>query len=118
MSNTTEVYINSLLADATYALDGETLNGITGPALKLKLNDRMTETLAEYIGNNFTVVTHVDTSDLIGSGFDATVWRDNAGKTYVSMTGSAPGTDFITDTTMALVCLTGKLPDNYKKALM
>jgi len=34
---------------------------------------------------------------VIGSGFDATVWRDNTGKTYVSMTGSTPGADFETD---------------------
>ena len=72
-----------------------------------KLEDRMTGTLAEYIGSNFTVVTHKDTSDIIGSGFYATVWRDEAGKIYVSMTGSVPGADFITDADLTITGVAG-----------
>jgi len=34
-------------------------------------------------------VTHEENSDILDSGFDATVWRHNStGQTYVSMTGS------------------------------
>ncbi len=48
-------YINALLADATYALDDTTTDGLTSAQLEAKLKERMTPTLAEYIGNNFKV---------------------------------------------------------------
>ncbi len=95
-----EAYINALLADATYALKSDTPNGYNKGDLINLLNTRMTPTLANFIGTNFEAVTHIDTSDipLIGSGFDATVWRgvagEYAGKTYVTMTGSEGVSDF------------------------
>jgi hypothetical protein len=46
----------------------------------------MTPTLATYIGDNFAVVTHLETADALESGFDATVWKNNAtDKQTVSM---------------------------------
>ena len=90
-------YINALLADATYALKSGTPNGLNGDDLKVALEKRMTPTLAKYIGDNFTVVTHIETSEYINNGFDATVWKDEAGNTYVSMQGTTGLADWITD---------------------
>jgi len=101
MSTIFQTYINALLADATYALgnlnQGD-LTGATGDRLAEYLSERMTPILAQYIGENFTVLTHIETSDALGSGFDATVWRDKAGKTYVSMQGTTGLGDILTDT--------------------
>jgi hypothetical protein len=102
MSDIHNAYINALLADATYALDLNGLEGLKDDDLFKKLQSRMTDTLADYISKNFFVVTHVENGDVFGSGFDATVWqgKDNtefAGKTYVSMQGTTGLGDFITD---------------------
>lgn len=75
-------FINALLADAAYVDD---LN--TGRNLATVLAPRLTPTLAQYLADNFVVVTQKLTNDLTESGFDATVWRgkDNtpdAGKVY------------------------------------
>ena len=101
MTTIHDAYINALLADATYAINSDVLsstNLATFPALRT----RMTPTLATFIGDNFYVATHIDTSDnpLLGSGFDVTVWRGSAntefaGKTYVSFTGSEDLADFV-----------------------
>ena len=57
----------------------------------------MTPALAVYIAANFEVASSINTSDipLIGSGFDATVWRGKTGtefacQTFVSMPGTEP----------------------------
>ena len=92
-----ESFINALLADATYALKQNGLEGKKGVELEKLLKARLTDTLAEFIGDNFTVVTHKETNDAFGSGFDATVWKDKSDKTYVSMTGSTPEADFLAD---------------------
>lgn len=105
MNNIFQIYINALLADATYALgdpDQGNLTGATGAKLVGFLSQRMTPTLAQYIGDNFTVVTHVETGDFFGSGFDATVWRDKAGNVYLSMQGTAGPADFLTDIDLTL----------------
>ncbi len=47
-------YVNALLADATYALDESASDGFTKDKLIEAITKRMTPTLAEYIGNNFT----------------------------------------------------------------
>ena len=97
MSTINESYINALLSDATYALDDKIYGGEPGSVITAKLENRMTPTLAKYIGDNFTVVTHVESGDVLETGFDATVWRDKAGKTYVSMRGSEGLADFLSD---------------------
>jgi Ca2+-binding RTX toxin-like protein len=57
----------------------------------------MTPTLANFIGENFTVVTHMETNDKYQSGFDATIWRDRQGNIYVSMQGTTGIGDITTD---------------------
>ena len=103
MTSILEIYKNALLADSTYALEDDGIANVTGPALERLLGKRMTPTLAKYIGDNFTVVTHVETNDVGSSGFDATVWRENAtGKVSVSMQGTAGLADFLVDADLAL----------------
>ena len=98
MNTNFDAYKNALLADATYALTIDNWNNRTGEAVETELKERMTPTLAKYIGENFTVVTHIETPDVGTSGFDATVWRENAsGKLYVSMQGTKGASDFLTD---------------------
>lgn len=106
MNNITDAFINALLADATYALE---LDGFASSssasdrkALVGLLSDRMTPTLAEYIGNNFTVIDHFESDDVWGSGFDATVWKRNDGKIYVTMQGTTGLGDFLTDADLTL----------------
>lgn len=103
MSNLKDAYINALLADATYALGDLTTNGMAGTELEAALRDRMTPALAAYISENFIVVTHIETNDtLVGSGFDATVWRDRSGQLYVSMQGTTGYGDLVTDIDLAI----------------
>jgi hypothetical protein len=97
-----DAYINALLADATYALDVRVSDNMDRSDLLAKLTTRMTLAQATYIADNFTMVTHIDSSDtpVLGSGFDATVWQGKtdtpyAGKTFVSMTGTEGLVDFI-----------------------
>ncbi|MDL2336353.1 MAG: calcium-binding protein, partial [Pseudomonadota bacterium] len=101
MNTIQEAYWNALLADATYALDTNAEN-VSGGPLILRLRERMTEPVATYIAANFSLVTHIETGDVTGSGFDATVWRRNDGKLYVSMQGTEGLQDFLTDTQLAL----------------
>jgi hypothetical protein len=96
-------YRNAFLADATYALKRDGIDGLKGDDLAGLLSERMTPTLAKSIGDKFTVVSHIESNDVVGSGFDATVWRENAsGKLYVSMQGTEGLQDFITDRNLAL----------------
>jgi hypothetical protein len=96
MATIHEAYINALLADATY-VDG-LIDGLTGGRLEDKLKIRMTPTLAAYIGKNFEVVTHIESNDVVGSGFDATVFKRLIdGQVFVSMQGTSGLQDFITD---------------------
>ena len=73
MTTINNAYTNALLSDATYALEINRPNGYNSDELNAlqSLKERMTPTLAEYIGANFTVVTHKETNDAFGSGFDA-----------------------------------------------
>ena len=84
MSNFYGFYLNALLADSTYALNEDVINGISGSALGELLLKRMTRPLSGFIANNFSIVTHVEADDVTGSGFDATVWKGEDGKLYVS----------------------------------
>ncbi len=101
MTTINDAYINALLADATYALNGLVVNGTTGGDLKPLLAVQMTDPIARYISDNFTVVTHIETDDVLGSGFDATVWRKSDGKLYVSMQGTTGAQDFLADVQLA-----------------
>ncbi|ODS22975.1 hypothetical protein AB835_11265 [Candidatus Endobugula sertula] len=91
METINHTYINALLADAAYV---EKLNEADNPgALVTALTGRMTIDLAEFIADNFTVLTQEDNNQDGGSSFDSTVWKGNAGtayadQVYVSMRGS------------------------------
>ena len=103
MPTINDALVNAFLADATYALGQGVPDGITGGTLKSLLQDRMTLTLAEYVAGNFTMVTHIETDDVSGSGFDATVWRRNSDdKVFVSMQGTEGFADFLVDGDLTL----------------
>ena len=95
MTKIANTYINALLADATYvSLLSEPLSSSGNQSL---LGSRMTPELAKYIADNFEVASAIDTPDipLLGSGFDATVWRGRAGtefagQVFVSTRGTEP----------------------------
>ncbi|PAU51528.1 hypothetical protein BZL41_26685 [Pseudomonas sp. PIC25] len=91
-----KTYWNALLADATYALDSP-VEDLSGADLVNALRFRMTEPVASYIAKQFSVVSHIETDDVTGSGFDATVWKGEDGKLYVSTQGTAGLQDFLTD---------------------
>lgn len=102
MTTLGESFVNALLADASYVDD--LVVGATGAVLSGKVAGRMTPTLAEFIGENFTVVTQVTG---LASSFDAVVWRGNAntpyaGQVYVSMRGTQESQDFVEDANLAL----------------
>ena len=64
----------------------------------------MTDELAKYVGDNFSVVTQVGG---LASSFDATVWRGNAGTpyaglVYVSMRGTQESQDLVEDANLAV----------------
>ena len=104
MATIQQTYIYALLADATYA-DNLT-DGDFGTTLEGRLSLRMTPTLAKFIGDNFEVVSHVESGDGVGSGFDATAWRGRAGtpyagQLYVSMQGTSGLADFLADADLA-----------------
>lgn len=76
MSAIFQTYTNALLADATYALgkaEQGDVTGATSDRLTGYLSERMTPILAKYIGDNFTVVTHIETPDV---GVDCSVGSD------------------------------------------
>lgn len=103
MNSINDAFVNALLADAAYV--HELPSGSSGAQLKALLSNRMTDSLADYIGQNFTVVTQIETdpTPLLGSSFDATIWRNNkSGKLYVSMRGTQQVEDFIVDADLAL----------------
>lgn len=103
MTSIANTFINGLLADATYALKRNGIDGLAGADLSGLLNERMTPTLAKYIGDNFTVVSHIETDDFLASGFDATIWKENStGKLFVSMQGTLGAGDFLADVQLAL----------------
>jgi len=108
MTTINDTYINALLADAAYVDD--LLTGMTGAQLTSRLADRLTQPLAKYVGDNFTVVTQESKDGLLESSFDATVWRGNAdtayaGQVYVSMRGTQELMDFVNDGDLAALDL-------------
>lgn len=96
MTTIQDAYWNAFFADATYALE-DNFTDVSGGDLVNLLTARMTNPVATYIANNFSMVTHIETDDTSGSGFDATVWRRADGKLYVSMKGTEGLQDFLSD---------------------
>ena len=73
MTTVQDAYTNALLADAAYVAG--LADGLAGVALFEKPQERMTDVLAGYISTNVSVVSHIESVDVAGSGFDATVSR-------------------------------------------
>lgn len=103
MPSINDSFVNALLADACYV--------DINPAIDLseQLSTRMTPLLAQWIEDNFTVASTINTPDDVvsGAGFDAVVWRGKpntpfSGQLYVSLRGTEPGADFLTDLNLAL----------------
>ena len=99
MNTIYQAKINALLADAAYVdvtwqMNAEDIRGALG-------EKRLTSTQAEFVATNFEVASAINTSDwpILGSGFDATVWRGRAGtefagQVFVSPRGTElPGVD-------------------------
>jgi Ca2+-binding RTX toxin-like protein len=78
-------FINAVLADSCY-VDGLS-SGMTDASLKVMLRARLSEKLAEFVGDHFVVVNqYVDPGS---SGFSVTVFQDKlSGQRYVSMRGT------------------------------
>ncbi|MEI2614470.1 MAG: hypothetical protein V9G21_05360 [Methylotenera sp.] len=70
------IYINALLADASYV----DLNNVTDFQLKANLTARLTQPLADFITANFKVLNQQPDSLLVG--FSATVWKGKTGTDY------------------------------------
>ena len=82
------------------------VDGLQGDKLAEALSPRLTPSLAKFVSDNFTIVSHTEGSHWLGSSFDGTVWRGNAGtpyanKTYVSMRGTQELPDFVADLDLA-----------------
>ena len=100
-------YVNALLADASYR---SLIRGMTTEQLTVELRDRLTETQANYLAANFTVVTSNQSAN---GGFDSVVWQikagsalagpnnENAGRIFLSMRGTQEGQDILDDVTLA-----------------
>ena len=106
MTTINDTYINALLADAAYADDLH--DGLSGENLRDFLAPTMTQPQAAFIAANFSIVSHNESSDFTGSGFDATVWKGSpgtryAGKFYVSMQGTLGAQDFLSDISLAII---------------
>ncbi len=108
MKSIQNTYVNALLADAAY-VEAIPVGEISVDRFK----ERLTLKQAQYLAANFEVVDSVETPRALGSGFDAIVWKikpnselsrpnnENAGKTYVSMRGTAGAEDLADDVLLA-----------------
>jgi|GEM_PF-6767645 len=105
MNTINKTYVDALLADAAY-VEG-LFDGMTKFELNGVLANRMTPTLAKFISEKFEIVSHKESNDILGSGFDATVWRgvagsEFAGQVFVSMRGTEGAQDIVNDVDLAL----------------
>ena len=105
MTTISEIYINALLADATYAIDES--YSAQNFRLESTLSTRMTATQAKFIAENFEIDSHFESDDVWGSGFDAVAWKGKEGtayenQVYLSMQGTAGFADFLADIDLAI----------------
>jgi hypothetical protein len=47
----------------------------------------MTPLQSDFILENFEILSRCESGDIVGSGFDATVWRSKAGTVYAASVG-------------------------------
>lgn len=103
--------VDALLADAAYA--DSLSDNLSGAILADKLKPRMTSILAQFLGERFIILSHIESGDVLESGFDATVWKgragsEYAGKVYVSFQGTRGLQDFMSDAQLTLSSLAGR----------
>jgi hypothetical protein len=97
-------FVNALLADASYVnLKGNDNILLTGQDLTDALALRLTQPLAEFITQNFTIKTQEIAPS---ESFSAVVWEGKAGtdyasKVFLSMRGTADGADLVDDVGLA-----------------
>lgn len=101
MNELTNMYINALLADASYINHN---NNQINTDEEGKLSGRLTPTLATYIADNFEILSSLPDSE--NSDFNCVVWRgrtgtDYAGQVFVSMRGTQETEDVLDDATLA-----------------
>ena len=101
MSELTNMYINALLADASYI---DYNNNQINTNENGDLSKRLTPTLTAYIAEKFEVLASLPSSE--NSGFNCVVWRgrtgtDYAGQVFVSMRGTQEAEDVLDDGTLA-----------------
>ncbi|WP_222853163.1 hypothetical protein [Massilia genomosp. 1] len=97
-----DIFINAILSDAAYARGLK--DGLTGEGLENALSKRVSPLLVEYISKDFTVLSHVESSDTLGSGYDATMWKqDLTDKVYISFQGTYGLQDFGADAALAFI---------------
>lgn len=104
MTDINFLYANAVLADSVYVAGLQP--NMQSSDLAAALAGRMGPTNAAWIADNFTVAASIDTSDGTGTGFDAAVWRGQAGsefegKLFVSCRGTEGVQDFLTDANLA-----------------
>lgn len=75
MTTIKDAFVNAMLADASYV--NELTPDLTGTGLTILLAGRLTPDLAKLVGDNFTVLTQVESP---GSSFDAVVWLPRHGQ--------------------------------------
>lgn len=97
-------FVNALLSEAVYAAD--LMPELDERGLTKLFEKDLPPVLAKFISHNFAVAAEVDTSDELGSGFDAAVWRGNsgtqfAGKIFVSLRGTEGLQDVAADVALA-----------------
>src|SRR4051812_33431674 len=80
----------ALLANASYVEGLQ--QGDTGGSLAGRLQQRFTQPLADYVGQNFSVLTQYTDPSALG-GFSVTVFQSNAsGQRFVSFRGTEGAT--------------------------
>ncbi|NHZ66899.1 hypothetical protein [Massilia genomosp. 1] len=106
--NIHDIFLNAILSDAAYA--NNLKDDLKGPLLKAALENQMTPVLAEFISNEFTVIRHLESGDILGSGFDGTMWKNSKGKVYLSFQGTYGFKDFGADAGLAFSGVARKGP--------
>ena len=90
MTTIEQAWIDCLLADVAYV--DRLLPGMTGTSLADRIEARMTQPVAEFIGAKFEVVSVENDRP---SDFQGVVFRDKAtGDLYLANRGTAPGKSF------------------------
>ncbi len=101
MSHIQSVYINALLADASYI--DLPIGKVDADSERYKeLSTRMTPLLSKFIADNFEVINTrlAHNIPVLDSGFDAIVWKGRKGtpyegKVFLSARGTESGTDML-----------------------